>query len=96
MLQTEATGTLHRCCNSTDYRGLAEPSAVSNTSVDEGEQGQRGRRTTEPSMRAEHGRPETGACALGMAPVLSEQLLEPTDQEPQGSAGLSQNTLYWL
>lgn len=60
--------------------------------MDEGEQGQRGRGTIEPSMQVEHGTPETGACALGMAPALSEQLLEPANQEPpQGSAGLSQN-----
>lgn len=58
--------------------------------MDEGKQGQRGRGTTEPSMRVEHGMPETGACALGMAPALSEQLLEPANQGPlQGStAGL--------
>lgn len=65
--------------------------------MDGGKQAQRARGTTEPSMRVEHGVPETGACALGMAPALSEQLLEPANQEPlQGSAGLSQNTLYWL
>lgn len=66
-------------------------------SVDEGEQGQRGCSTTEPGMRIEHGLAETGACTLGMAPTLSKQLLDPANQDVlQGSAGLSQNTLYWL
>ena len=68
--------------------------------MDAGKQGQRGCGATEPSLRIEHGRPETGTCALGMAPTLSEKLLDPGNQDLadplQGSAGLSQNTLYWL